>query len=93
GGGADDLLGWEAGALSRVGLKYVRSVGDLAWYLSSLQTLPRELWPAVIAVDDVDKIIEASSGTEGMMGPGRGGAGSLGAILRVFALLQASFPP
>lgn len=48
-GGGDELRGWEASALSRIGLKYVRSRDDLAWYLGSLHTLDRRQWPTVIA--------------------------------------------
>ena len=48
-GGGDELRGWEASALSRIGLKYVRSRDDLAWYLGSLHTLERRQWPTVIA--------------------------------------------
>lgn len=45
----DELRGWEAPALARIGIKYVRSRDDLAWYLASLHNLPRDEWPTVIA--------------------------------------------
>lgn len=48
-GGGDELRGWEAPALGRIGIKYVRSRDDLAWYLASLHTLKRKQWPTVIA--------------------------------------------
>lgn len=48
-GGSDELRGWEALALGRIGIKYVRSRDDLAWYLASLHTLKRKQWPTVIA--------------------------------------------
>ncbi|CAM9435718.1 unnamed protein product [Hapterophycus canaliculatus] len=87
-GDSDELQGWEASALGRIGIKYVHSRDDLAWYLASLHTLKRAQWPTVIAgkllrgFDDVDKIIEASAG-------GGGGSGGLGAAaLRILALLQ-----
>lgn len=43
------MRGWEAPALGRIGIKYVRSRDDLAWYLASLHTLKRKQWPTVIA--------------------------------------------
>ena len=51
-GGGDELRGWEAPALGRIGIKYVRSRDDLAWYLASLHTLKRKQWPTVIAGKD-----------------------------------------
>lgn len=48
-GGGDELRGWEAPALGRIDIKYVRSRDDLAWYLASLHTLRRKQWPTVIA--------------------------------------------
>eukprot|EP00903_Cladosiphon_okamuranus_P012972 g12107.t1 len=80
-GGGDELRGWEAPALGRISIKYVRSREDLTWYLASLHTLKRKQWPTVIAVDDLDKVIEASAG-----GHGDGGIGA--AALRILALLQ-----
>eukprot|EP00752_Nemacystus_decipiens_P002141 g2040.t1 len=47
-GGGDELQGWEAPALGRIGIKYVRSRDDLAWYLASLHTLKRAQWPTII---------------------------------------------
>ncbi|CAM9692014.1 unnamed protein product [Scytosiphon promiscuus] len=85
-GDGDELQGWEASALGRIGIKYVRSRDDLAWYLASLHTLKRAQWPTVIAVDDVDKIIEASAGGGGSGGGGSSGLGA--AALRILALLQ-----
>lgn len=48
-GESDELRGWEAIALGRIGIKYVRSRDDLAWYLASLHTLKKSQWPTVIA--------------------------------------------
>ncbi|CAM9611411.1 unnamed protein product [Pylaiella littoralis] len=95
-GEGDELRGWEASALGRIGIKYVRSRDDLAWYLASLHTLQRKQWPTVIAgkrivVDDVDKIVETSAagGGGGGGGSGGGGVGWFGAAaLRISALLQ-----
>ncbi|CAN0560773.1 unnamed protein product, partial [Laminaria digitata] len=51
-GEGDELRGWEASALGRIGIKYVRCRDDLAWYLASLHTLSPRRWPTVIAGKD-----------------------------------------
>jgi hypothetical protein len=47
---------FDPGALSRIGMKYVETAGDLAWYLASLQLLDREQLPELLAVDELDVI-------------------------------------
>ncbi|CAM9283248.1 unnamed protein product [Ascophyllum nodosum] len=94
-GEVDELRGWDASALGRMDMKYVQSREDLAWYLASLHRLARGQRPTVIAVDDVDKIIETSAtGRDGSScsrtstGAGEGNCSVWSAALRIFALLQ-----